>query len=317
MNQTIAPCNRMQKRNTFLKHLIEYRYLLVMLLPAVIFFVIFNYVPMGGLVIAFKKFDYSLGIFGSKWAGLDNFQYLFKSGKLLSLLSNTVLYNSIFIVIGTFFQVMLSIIISELSGKHFKKFCQSAMFLPYFISWVVVGTMAYNMLNYRYGFVNSIINLMGQKTVNFYANTKYWPFLLTFIHTWKGVGYGSVVYLAAITGIDNSLYEAAQIDGASLMQRIRYITLPCLKSTIIILILMSIGNIFRGNFQMFWNVVGQNSILFPVTDVIDTYVYRSMMNSSDYGMTGAAGLVQSVLCFITIIAANGVIKKVDSESALF
>ena len=305
------------KMRRFFRRLSEYRVLLLMLAPAVAFFIVFCYIPMFGMLIAFKNYDYSLGILRSPWVGFSNFTFLFRSGKLVSLFANTVLYNLAFILVGLVFQLFISVILSELSGRVFKKFCQTAVFLPYFVSIVVVGAIVYNLLNYRYGFINAILTAFGAEKINFYANAGWWPFILIVANTWKNMGYGSVVYLAAITGIDAEIYEAAQIDGATILQRIFRITLPNLLPTIITVTLLNIGSIFRGNFQLFWNLVGSNSLLYKTTDVIDTYVYRSMLKGTDYGMTGAAGMLQSMLCFGMIMAVNAIVKKINAESALF
>lgn len=314
--QTLKPAGS-GKMGRFFRQLSEYRVLLLMLAPAVAFFIVFCYVPMFGMLIAFKNYDYSLGILRSPWVGFSNFTFLFRSGKLVSLFANTVLYNLAFILVGLVFQLFISVILSELSGRVFKKFCQTAVFLPYFVSIVVVGAIVYNLLNYRYGFINAILTAFGVEKVNFYANAGWWPFILIAANTWKNMGYGSVVYLAAITGIDAEIYEAAQIDGATILQRIFRITLPNLLPTIITVTLLNVGSIFRGNFELFWNLVGNNSLLYKTTDVIDTYVYRSMLKGTDYGMTGAAGMLQSVLCFGMIMAVNAIVKKINAESALF
>ena len=306
-----------RKRKPFLRQLHDYRYLLAMLLPAIAFFLVFYYAPMYGLVISFKRYDYALGILHSPWNGLDNFQFLFRSGKLYTLLANTVLYNTAFIVVGMMFQIAVSILLSEMNGRYFKKACQTALFLPYFISWVAVSAVVYNLLSYRYGFVNGILNSMGVKPINFYAKASYWPMILLIANTWKGLGYGTVVYMAAIAGIDAEIYEAAQIDGASVLQRIWNITLPNLISTMVTLLLLNIGGIFRGNFQLFWSLVGSNNLLYKTTDVIDTYVYRSLLTGSNFGMTSAAGLIQSVLCFAIILAVNAFVKRISPDNALF
>ncbi len=301
----------------FARHLVEYRYLLLMLFPAVVFFIIFCYVPMFGAVIAFKKYDYALGIFKSPWAGFSNFEYLFRSGKLLKLAFNTVSYNVAFIVVGMVSAVALSIILSEMTGKTYKKICQTFMFLPYFISWVCVGAIAYNLLNTRYGFINSVVASLGGQKIDFYTSPSKWPFILVIACTWKGIGYNTVVYLAAIAGIDAEIYEAAEIDGASVMQRIFRITVPCLLPTMVTILLLNVGGIFYGNFDMFWNLVGSNSLLYDTTDVIDTYVYRCLMNGTSFGMTGAAGLLQSGIGLVVILSVNAIVKKINSDSALF
>ncbi len=307
----------MRRKKSFLKKCWNYRLLLLMISPAVIYFLIFSYVPMAGLVLAFKRYDFSLGMFRSPWVGFENFKFLFNSGKLGTLFLNTVLYNAVFIAVGLFCEVMVSVILSEIGGRIYKKLCQTFIFLPYFVSMVVIGSITYNLLNYQYGFVNNIIQSLGRERINFYADAKWWPYFLIAINTWKTIGYGSVVYLATITGIDSEIHEAARIDGASVLQRIRYITIPCLIPTMITLTLLNVGSIFRGNFQMFWNVVGSNSLLYKTTDVIDTYVYRSLQESTNYGMTAATGMLQSVLCFFMIITVNAIVKKISAESALF
>lgn len=288
-----------------------------MLLPAVIYTIIFSYFPMGGIVLAFKNFRYADGIFGSPWVGLTNFKFLLLSGKLWPITRNTLLYNFVFIVVGMFFQIGFAIIISEVSGKRFKKFAQSSMFLPYFISWVVVAAIAYNVLNFEKGVLNNLLTGMGLDRVNIYNNPKPWPVILTFLKTWKGLGYGTVIYLAVITGIDQEMYEAADIDGANIWQRIFRITLPSLTPTIMIMLLLAFGQIFRGDFGLFYQLVKNNQILLPATDIIDTYVFRALMSSSDIGMASAAGLYQSVVCFVTIVVFNYIVKKVQPDYALY
>ena len=211
----------------------------------------------------------------------------------------------------------LAIFISEIGGKYFKKVTQTAMFLPYFISWVVVGMIAYNFLNVDYGTVNTILNKLGMESINFYGTKWVWPIIITAFCAWKNVGYGTVLYLAAIMGIDQEIYEAAQIDGANIFQRIFKVTIPCLVPTLIILTLLSIGNIFRGDFQMFYQLVGNNGPLFPITDVIDTFTFRSLIQSGEVGMSAAAGLYQSIFCFITIIITNKIVKSYDKDYSLF
>ncbi len=226
-----------------------------------------------------------------------------------------------FIVTGTFFQICLAIILSELKNKYFKKISHSIIFLPYFISWVIVAAMAYNILNYNYGVINSTLRALGAEPVNFYAKPDIWKYILVFINNWKGLGYGSVVYLATITGISPELYESADLDGASVLQKIRFITIPMLKQTTITLILLSLGGILKGNMDMFYQLIGNNSQLFNATDVIDVYVFRSVMgimNSGiNYSVTTAIGLYQQVIGFVLIMLVNLITKKVNPEYALF
>lgn len=291
--------------------------LTLMAAPAVLFVFLFSYLPMGGIVLAFKNYTYDKGIFGSAWNGLKNFEYLFVGGAIARVTLNTVLYNVMFIVVGTVVQIAMAIFLSEIVGKYFKKITQSMLLLPFFISWVVAGSIVFNLLSNRYGLINNILSSMGLARVDFMNKASMWPFIILLFQVWKGVGYGSIVYLSAITGIDQEMYEAAEIDGASIFQRIRKITLPLLKPTLVILILLGLGNIVRGDFGMFFNLTGNNPFLFEVTDVVDTFVYRSLMQMQNYGMSSAAGLYQSILGFALILIVNGIIKKVQPDYSLF
>ncbi|OAS17993.1 ABC transporter permease [Paenibacillus oryzisoli] len=304
-------------KTPFIRDLISYRTMLFMLVPSFLFVALFQYVPMFGLVLAFKHYSYGKGILGSDWSGLDNFKFFFISGDAWRVTRNTVLYNVFFIFINLVLQVGIAILLSEVRSKWFKKVSQSVMFLPYFISWVVVGSIAYNLLNFEHGTINTIFRTFGMEPLNFYSTTGIWPYLLVFFSTWKAVGYGVVFYLAAIMSIDQEMYEAAETDGANVFQKIWHITIPCLKPTMIILTLLSVGHIFRGDFGLFFNIIGNNGLLFGNTDVIDTYVYRSLVQNNEIGMSAAIGLFQSILCFITILLVNGVVRKADKDSALF
>jgi len=299
------------------KLLYENRILLLMLLPAVLYTIVFSYLPMGGIVLAFKNFRYADGIFGSPWVGLTNFKFLVISGKLWPVTRNTILYNLAFIIVGMFFQILFAIVLSEVRGKKFKKIAQSSMFFPHFISWVVVAAIVYNIFNYEKGVLNNILVSLGSARVNIYNNPDPWPALLIFLKTWKGLGYGSVVYLAVITGIDQEMYEAADIDGANIWQKIFRITIPSLVPTIMIMLLLSLGQIFRGDFGLFYQLVKSNQKLLPSTDIIDTFVFRALMSTADIGMASATGLYQSVVCFITILIFNAIIKKIQPDYALY
>lgn len=301
----------------FLKKLYKYRVFLLMLMPAIIYTLIFSYYPMTGIVMAFKKYNYAGGIWGSPWNGLKNFEFFFKSGQAGLVTRNTVLYNIAFILVGTFTQIAVAVFLTEIRSKHFRKISQSMMFLPYFISWVIVGVMAFNIFSSDYGFLNRLITAFGGKKIPFYTRPELWPFILLFFNVWKGVGYGSVMYLAAIMGIDTSIYEAAAIDGANIFQRISKVTIPLIMPTTIILLLMSIGRIFKGNFDMFYNLVGNNGLLYNVTDVIDTLTMRALISSNDFGMSAAMGLYQSVLCFVTVMAANKLVSMYEKDYSLF
>jgi len=296
-----------------LKKLRKNRVFLLMLLPAVIYTLVFSYYPMTGIVLAFKKYSYAGGIWGSPWNGIDNFKFFFQSGQAGLVTRNTVLYNALFIVVNTVVQMSVAIFLTEIRSKRYRKVAQSMMFLPYFISWVIVGVISFNIFGSDYGFLNNLITSLGGEKILFYTTPEVWPFILLFFNIWKNVGYGSVMYLAALMGIDTSIYEAAEIDGANAFQRITKITIPMIMPTTIILFLLSIGGIFRGNFDMFYNLVGNNGLLYNYTDVIDTLTFRALVAQNNYGMSAAIGLFQSVLCFITVILAEKLDSRYDKD----
>lgn len=306
-----------ERRHTFWRDVAKYRTLLLMVSPAVLLFLVFSYVPMAGIVIAFKQFNYTGGVFGSPWVGFDNFKFFFESGDAWRVTRNTALYNLAFLVLSNALQIAAAVLLFEVGGKWFRKLMQSALFLPYFISWVVVGSIAYNFFSYDVGAVNNLLGSLGMARIDIYNTPSYWPYILVFFHTWKVLGYGTVMYLAAITSIDTEMYEAAEMDGANVFQRIWRVTLPNLLPTFIILALLAVGNIFRGDFGMFYNMVGNNGMLFSATDVIDTFVFRLLMNTNDFGMSSAAGVYQSVLGFATILSVNYAVRKYDKDRALF
>ena len=305
------------KKPSFWQLVWQHRTLILMCTPAIIFFFVFSYMPMPGAYIAFTNFQYNKGIFNSPFIGLQNFKFLFMSGQLTLLLKNTVLYNIAFILLGNVLQLLFAILLNEVACKWFKKTTQSMMFLPYFISDVLVSLLVYNLLNYDYGFISNMVRNMGGEMAKVYQIPNAWPIIIVLVNLWKGTGYGTVVYFAAITGMDTSMMEAAQIDGANGFQRIRYITLPTLKPTVVILFLFAIGGILKGNFGLFYNLVGNNSMLFKTTDIIETYVYRSMMNSFNFAQSSAVGLFQSVVGFFIVIGANAFVKHLDPDYALF
>lgn len=291
--------------------------LILMCLPAIVFFFIFSYMPMPGMYIAFVKYNYQKGIFGSPFVGLKNFRFLFTSGQLLLLLRNTVLYNLAFIIVGNVLQLSFAILLNEVQSRMFKKTTQSLMFLPYFISDVLVSLLVYNLLNYDFGFISNLVRSMGGEMPKIYQNASAWPLVIILVNIWKGTGYGTVVYFAAITSMDTSMLEAAQIDGANGFQKIRYIILPTLKPTVVVLFLFAIGGILKGNFGLFYNLIGNNSVLFSTTDIIETYVYRSMMNSFNFAQSSAVGLFQSAVGFFIVLGANAFVKHLDPDYALF
>lgn len=307
----------MGQKHGLLYELRKNRTKFLMIAPAVIYFFIMCYIPMSGIVLAFKKFTYTGGIFGSPWTGFDNFKFFFMSGQAFNVTKNTILYNLAFMIINNVLQIFTAIVISELAGKYYKRFTQSVMFLPYFISWVVVGAFVYNLFNYEFGAINTLFKELGLEPLDVYSNAGAWKYILVAFNAWKWVGYGTVLYLAAIVNIDAELFEAADIDGANILQKIWKITLPSIKPTIIILLLISVGNIMKGDFQMFYQIVGNNGLVLDATDVIDTFVVRSLLQTQEFGMTAAAGLYQSVFSFLIIITVNYVIRKIDSDYALF
>lgn len=291
--------------------------LYLMILPGALFTLLFAYIPMGGVVIAFQDYNFREGIFGSDWVSWNNFKLFFSSGKMWMLTKNTIMYNLIFIVTGTIFEIALAIVISEMCTKKYKRTLQSIMMLPHFLSWVIVGGMAYNIFNYEFGLLNNLLTSLGLDRVDVYSNEGIWKIIFPIVNIWKNAGYGIIFYLAAITGISPELYEAARVDGCGIIQKIRYIILPLLRPTICILLLLNLGRILKGNMDMFYQLVGTNGYLYNATDVIDTYVYRTLMQLKDYGVTSAAGLYQSIVGFVLVITVNHITKKLDADSAIF
>lgn len=305
------------RRAGFLKDLRGNRIYLLLLIPAIVYVVIFNYVPMGGAIIAFKNYNYAAGIFGSEWIGLKNFRFLIISNKLWTLTRNTLAYNFAFIVIGMALEVTFAIIINEMRSKWFRKTFQSFMFLPFFISWVVAVSVIQTLLDYDTGMISRIVESLGGTMPNIYTTAAPWPYLLVFFRMWKGVGYGSIIYLSAVTGIDQEMYEAADIDGANSWQKVFKITIPNLVPTMVIMFLLAVGQIFRGDFGMFFQMVGNNGVLLETADILDLYVYRALSSGTNLGMSAAAGLYQSVLCFATILTVNYIVKKIQPDYTLF
>jgi putative aldouronate transport system permease protein len=307
----------MNRKAGFLYELSHNRVLFLMLIPAVIFFVINNYIPMVGIYYAFTRFNFRGGLFGSPFIGLENFNFLAKSGKLISLTVNTIGYNIAFILVSNTLQIFFAIVLSQLLGIVFKRFSQSMIFLPYFVSYVILNAIVYSIFNYDTGYINTFLVSSGAERINVYGTPWIWRILMVVFYVWKGLGYGTVVYLAAITGISQEFYEAAKIDGAGVIQQIFKITIPLLAPTFIILLLFSLGGIMRGHFDLFYQVIGNNGLLFDVTDILDTYVYRSLKQNFDVGMGTAAGLYQSVVGFIVIMTTNRIIRKTQPDYVLF
>lgn len=292
--------------------------LLLMTLPGMLYLFLNNYIPICGLFIAFKDIDYSKGIFKSDWNGFENFKYLFRTEDAFIITRNTILYNLTFIILNVVICVAVAIMLSEVSKKFMMKFYQTALLLPHLISIIIIAYIVYAFLNSDTGFINhSIQGALGNDPVNFYAESKYWPFILVIVQVWKTMGYTSIIYFSAILGIDRSLYEAAVVDGAGKMKQIFYITLPLLRPTVITLVLMNVGRIFYSDFGLFLQVPMNQGALFNVTNTIDTYVYRALLLNNDIGMASAAGLYQSIVGFILVLGANLLVRKMDPENALF
>ena len=314
---------RIEKRCIYMKHGFKSQLpFFLMLLPGVFVLAVNNYIPMFGVIMAFQKYRFNenffKSLFTSEFVGLTNFGFFFKSPNAYIVTRNTILYNLVFIALDIIIPVMLAIGLNELRGKVMKKFYQSALFLPYFLSWIVVSYLAYSFFSFESGFINrGLLRPLGLESINWYFEPKYWPAILIFFHLWKYVGYNIVVYLAAIVGIDPEYYEAATLDGATKWQGIRHITIPLLKPLMVILGLLAVGRIFNADFGLFYNVPKNMGTLYSVTDVIDTYVFRALRNLNNVGMSSAAGLYQAVLGCITVFTANLIVRRIDSDKALF
>ncbi|HHV10834.1 MAG TPA: sugar ABC transporter permease [Clostridiales bacterium] len=290
--------------------------LYMMMLPGTIYLIINNYIPMGGLVLAFKKFNYSLGMIKSPWNGLSNFKFLFIGADAWKMIRNTLGYNFVFIVLGTTLAIIVAILLNEVAGRKARKLYQTIILVPYLISTVIVSYIVYAFLSQDNGFINHTL-LRGENAISWYTSPKYWPFILTFVQLWKSFGYSSIIYFATIIGIDPTYYEAASIDGAGKLKQVVSITLPCLKPTIITLTLLSIGRVFYSDFGLFYQIPMGAGTLLDVTQTIDTYVYRALLVSNDVGRAAAAGFLQSLLGFILVYGANLMVNKIDKENALF
>ena len=291
-------------------------WLYLLCLPAIVFFVVFAYIPMAGLYIAFVDYRPLSGIWGSQFVGFENFKAFFATSNWITVTSNTLFLNILFIAATTIMSVAIAVMLAEITNKWVKKITQSIVILPHFMSWTIVSMLSVALLSSN-GLINQLISLVGGKAVEFYNTPSVWPVILVFLRIWQGAGFGSIVYLATITGIDSSVYEAAAVDGASKRQCIFKITLPLLKNTIIMLTIMNVGKIFNGDFGMIYAMVGSNSLLYPTTDVIDTYLFRQMFENPNMGQTAAVGLIQSILGFLFVVLCNKIANKWSPESALF
>ena len=305
------------REHGFLREFRKNWVLFLFLVPCFVFFLINNYLPMTGIYFAFTQFNFRDHLFASPFVGFKNFEFLVRS-EILHLTQNTILYNIVFIVVGNVLQIFFAILISHVTNKYLRKISQTMIFMPYFVSYVILRVLVFNMFEYEVGLVNNFVTSLGMERIDFYNTPHYWPWLITFFYLWKNIGYGMVVYLATITGISTEYYEAAQIDGANIYQQIRYITIPLLKPTFIILLLYALGGIMKGQFELFYQLVGNNGMLFNATDIFDTYVYRiTTTQPLSMGLGTAAGLFQSLFGFILIMVTNMCIKYKNPEYALF
>lgn len=306
-----------KKRNFIIKELSDNKLVYLMALPGILVLFLFCYLPFSYIVIAFKSFNIQDGVFGSPWVGFDNFKFFFTSGKAMQVTFNTVYLNLLFIFVDLIVQVSIAIFINEIRNKYFKTISQSIMFFPYFLSWVVIGEIIYSLFSSDRGAINGMLSTIGVHAVAWYKHPEFWRGILVGAHEWKFAGYGTIVYLAMMAGFDPSLYEAARVDGANRIQCIRFITLPMLKGTMIVLVLFSIGRIFFGDFGMVYAIVRDVGPLLQKTEIIDTYVYRALRQSGDFSMATAIGIYQSIMGLIVIVICNKVAKKINDGVGLF
>ncbi len=295
----------------------QYYVLYLMALPAIAALLVFAYTPMLGLVMAFQEMNLTKGIFGSPFVGLRNFEFLFSTTDAWIITRNTIAYNSVFIVLNMFLAVVLSLLLNELRSKRLAKTLQTIFIMPHFLSMTVVAIIVFSLLSANNGFLNNVLKFFGEPRRNWYMEVSAWPFILIIVNAWKTVGYSAVVYLASISGISEEYYEAAVLDGANRFQQALYITIPHLKAMMTILLILNVGNIFRGDFGLFYTVPQNTGILYPVTDVIDTYIYRGLMTLNNVGMSTAAGLYQSVVGFVLVLLTNKIVSRVSPENAMF
>jgi len=303
------------KRTNILKRYIP---LYTMMIPGIVYLVINNYIPMGGLIIAFKKYNYSLGILDSPWAGFSNFEFLFRTNDAAKIIRNTLGYNIVFIILGNIMAVTVAVMLNEVRSRQAKKIYQTLILIPYLISMVIVSYIGFAFLSQDSGFINnSILEPLGLDKIQWYTSPQYWPIILTIVYLWKSFGYNSIIYFATVIGIDASLYEAAMVDGANKWKQIWHITLPGLKTTIITMVLLNMGRIFYSDFGLFYQVPMNSGPLIDITNTIDTYVYRGLTQLNDIGRASAAGFIQSLVGFVVVFIANFIVSKIDKESSLF
>ncbi len=314
MNKAITSTKVRKKVKWYIRAIPVY----LMMFPAFLYIFINNYLPMYGILIAFKKINWKKGIWKSPWAGLNNFKYLFKTQDAFIMMRNTLLYNVVFIILGLVVALTIAILLNEVRSSNAKKFYQTCILLPQLFSMVLIGFIVFAFLSTNAGYINNrLIRPLGNESINWYQEPKYWPFILTFVHLWKGVGYSSVIYLSSIVGISDEYYEAARLDGATKWQQITKITLPLIRPTIIILLILSISHIFNSDFGLFYQVPRNSGALYNVTTTIDTYVYNALMRLGNVAMSSAASTFQAVVGFVLVIVTNTVVRRISKEDALF
>ena len=306
------------KKAGLIRRLKAYLPLYLMLIPGAAYLIINTYIPMTGIVIAFEQFNYAKGMWGSPFIGFKNFEFLFKTKDAWIITRNTLLYNVAFIVLGTLCAIAVAILLNEIHSARAKKLYQTTILVPFLISIVVVSYLVYAFLSSDSGFLNSsVLSLLGIEPISWYTSPQYWPVILIIVNIWKGLGYNCIIYYATLVGIDRGYYEAAVIDGANRWKQIIHITLPALKPTIITLTLMAIGKIFYSDFGLFYQVPMNSGPLINVTNTIDTYVYRGLMSLNNISMASAAGVYQSLIGFLLVLSANGIVRKLSADNALF
>jgi putative aldouronate transport system permease protein len=307
-----------KRAKKFKKLIGTYGLLYCMMIPGLVYLLINNYLPMAGLVVAFKDVNFSKGIFGSDWVGLKNFEYLFRTRDAITITKNTLSFNIVFIVVNTSLSILIALMLNEMVARGFKRFYQSAILLPYLISMVIISYLGNAFMNIENGFLNRyLLPLLGIEAKEWYVRPDLWRYILVIVSAWKNIGYLSIIYYSAIIGIDTEYFEAAYIEGAGKLQQVRHITLPLIKPTITLMVMLSIGRIFYSDFGLFYQVPMNSGPLFSTTNVIDTYVYRGLMELGDIGMSSAAGLYQAIIGFCLVLISNLIVRKLNPENALF
>ena len=305
------------KKNGFLHEISKNKEIYILTIPGILFFLLFNYIPMTGIVLAFKDFNVIDGVFGSPWNGFKNFEFFFTSEDAARITFNTLFLNAMFIVSQLVFSIGMALMLNEIKNKIFAKTAKTIVFFPYFLSWVVVSGLLFSLFSTGMGTINDFLEKFDYEKVQWYTEAKYWRSILVGTHIWKWTGHGSIIYLAVITSIDPTFYEAATVDGASKIQKITHITLPNLIPVVSVLTLLAIGRIFYGDFGMVYSIIKDNGLLLRTTEVIDTYVFRAMRITGDFSLSTAIGLYQSLAGFILVLSSNLIARKINEDGALF